>query len=67
MSTLEEQLIDDIEQDDRMITVWIIGMIYPELSIRDIFEILEDFLLLETLLIEMRAIPNGSIESPHLN
>lgn len=67
MASLEGQLMDDIEQDDRMITVWVVMMIYPELTIRDVFEILEDFLLLETLLIEMRSIPNRSIEGPHSN
>jgi len=61
LSTIETQLMDDIEQDDRMITVWFIMMIYPELTIKDVFEILEDFLLLETLLIELALISNGSI------
>ena len=65
MTTLEGQFLDDMEQDDRMTTIWAILMVYPELSIKEVFEILEDPLLLETLLIEMEAIPNGSIEGPH--
>jgi len=65
MATLEGQFLDDIEQDDRMTTIWVIRMMYPELTIKEVFEILEDPLLLETLLIEIEAIPNGSIEGPH--
>ena len=57
-----EQLLDDLEQDDRMITVWVIRTIYPQLSIRDVFEILDNPLLLETLLNVLCLIPEGSIE-----
>jgi len=67
MSTIESQLFSDIQQDDRMVTIWVIQMIYPKLTIKEVFEILEDPLLLETLLIEMGYIPDGSIEGPHSN
>jgi hypothetical protein len=59
MFTLESQLTDDIEQDDRMITVFVIMIIYPELSVKDVFEMLEDPLLLETFLIELESILSG--------
>lgn len=62
MLTLENQLIDQIEQDDRMTTVEAVRIIYPELAIKEVFEILEDPLLLETLIIEIALIPNSSIE-----
>ena len=62
MSTIENQLLYDIEQDDRMITIAVILTIYPELTIKEVFEILDDSLLLETLLIEVASIPIGSIE-----
>ena len=65
--TLETQWLDDIEQDDRMRTIWVIRMMYPELTIKEVFEILEDPLLLETLLIEIESVPNGSIMGPHPN
>lgn len=67
MPTLEGQLMDDIKQDDRMTTIWVIRMVYPELTIKEVFDILEDPLLLETLLIEIESIPNGSIDGPHPN
>jgi hypothetical protein len=62
LSSVESQLFDDIEQDDRIITIAVILTVYPELTIKDAFEILDDPLLLETLLIEMALIPRGSIE-----
>jgi len=57
----------DIEQDDRMLTISVIQMVYPELTIKEVFEILEDPLLLETLLIEVASIEAYSIEGPHSN
>jgi hypothetical protein len=56
------KIVNDIEQDDRLITVATIITIYPYLSIAEVFEILEDPLLLETLLIEMSKISPGSID-----
>ena len=62
MSTVMGKIVNDIEQDDRLITVATIITIYPYLSIAEVFEILEDPLLLETLLIEMSKISPGSID-----
>lgn len=56
------QILEEVEEDDRMLTVAVLQTIYPELSIKEVFELLNDFLLLETLIIEMSAIPTGSID-----
>jgi hypothetical protein len=60
--TIGTQLLDDLEEDDRMMTVETIRIIYPELEIRGIFEILDSPLLIETLILELGAIPDKSIK-----
>jgi len=65
MGMIGDQLLRDIEEDDRMVTVWVISMIYPELTIKEVFEILNDRFLLESLYLEIESMPNGSINEPH--
>ena len=57
MSSVENKLIDEILEGDRMLTVIVMLTVYPEITIKDAFEILEDPLLVETLLIELSAFP----------
>ena len=56
-----EETLRDIEDDDRFITVMGIQARYPFLTIKDIFEILEDPLLVETMIIDIGELPGGVI------
>lgn len=61
MASMVQQLLQDIEQDDRLVTIAVLQSIYPELSIAEAFSLLEDPMSILTVIIELSNIPDGTV------